>query len=855
MSAALNLVHEGDGSIEPIRALMNAVVGKGDGYVVISKTSDPNWKGLKSKSIPANDFNAVMEEVRNCKADEQVLFGLGRRRSTSDSGKRGGNSDVSHISVIGMDIDLYDSNKPHKKLPKTKQEGILLLNGYELPPSMIVNSGSGLHAYWFLSDEIVIEDEAALKAAQKTIKNFYRGFGAYSAPYEFDATHDLSRGLRLPGTNNLKDISNPVQVTVLEVDETRKYSVAQIEAAGVDYEPKVVTNVAIVHKGNLNLEMVQDGCHWFNRVWTNPSTTSYSNWFAVASVLYFADNGNALFHEWSAKYPNYDPDESQRLWDGIDPEKARRTCESLEALPNESNECLSCPFKGGVRSPIELGYPGKRHVVTKVGDLPSKVAQVWAGVFTNNKPERLFRNEAGILRINPGKVTWEVLNAKSLRYESSRMVSWVKPKDDGLTPADPQEMVIDDMLQTVEAPLPYLKKVTSIPVITSDGRLVSKYFYDKESQIYRVISADLENIEYGSGKYFANVSDAVSFILDDCLHDFPFQGEQDKAHALALMLHDFARNLFTGASPLFLIDKPIHGTGASLLANTLCYPALGEDVPTKNFTKNDEELRKQVTAHLVGGGGPNLLDNISGSDIDSDVLAMVLTSSKYGDRLLGSNTEVRLENLGPWIGTGNNPSFSGQLTRRFIRIRLVPLEEDPYNRSEFLHYPLTPWVAANRSKLVDACITIVMAWVKAGKPLFTGTPLGSFESFSQVMGGILENAGVPGFMSNLNFQREGMDGETEQIRMLVQKWWEDYANTPVSAKNIVALSNKYELEIQDRWGESSEQSKWTRAGKFIRTQKERFFKITDEDGSEVKVQIVADSRNTYRLTKSDTRIS
>ena len=81
MSAALNLVHEGDGSIEPIRALMNAVVGKGDGYVVISKTSDPNWKGLKSKSIPANDFNAVMEEVRNCKAEEQVLFGLGRRRT------------------------------------------------------------------------------------------------------------------------------------------------------------------------------------------------------------------------------------------------------------------------------------------------------------------------------------------------------------------------------------------------------------------------------------------------------------------------------------------------------------------------------------------------------------------------------------------------------------------------------------------------------------------------------------------------------------------------------------------------------------------------------------------------------
>ena len=59
-------------------------------------------------------------------------------------------------------------------------------------------------------------------------------------------------------------------------------------------------------------------------------------------------------------------------------------------------------------------------------------------IYTNNSPERLFQNEAGILRINPGKINWEVLNGKSLRHEAARIANWVKPDKSSLIPADPQ---------------------------------------------------------------------------------------------------------------------------------------------------------------------------------------------------------------------------------------------------------------------------------------------------------------------------------------------------------------------------------------------------------------------------------
>ena len=833
---------------ETLRVLLSAVCGSGSGYLAISHTKDPEWKGLRTKTFPASDIDPMIEYVTDLKNTEQIMFGIGRRKKELTSASRGGNKDICAISVIGMDIDLYDSSKPHKRLPKSINDAMQILNSFQVAPSMIVKSGNGLHGYWFLQEDLEISDSESLKLSQNFIKNFYRGFASHSLPYEFDATHDLSRGLRLPGTLNLKDIENPIPVEVIECFPNRRYTTDQIRNASIELLPLEPRVNAPVTAGSMNLEMVLDGCNWFSRVWKNPTTTSYKNWFAVASILYFAPNGNALFHEWSSKYPNYDCDETQRLWESIDPDKARRTCESLAQLPLEANECMSCPFQGGVRSPVELGYPGKRSVVTKVGDLPSKSAQVWAAIYTNNSPERLFQNEAGILRINPGKINWEVLNGKSLRHEAARIANWVKPDKSSLIPADPQEVVIDDLLQTSSPPLPYLKKVTSTPVITSDGRLVNSYYYDRESQIYRVISADLENIQYGSGKYFANTNAAVDFIFDEALVDFPFQSEQDKAHALALMLHDFARGLFTGCSPLFLIDKPLPGSGASLLANALCYPSLGMDVPTKNYTSDEQELRKQITSHLLKGGGPYLLDNLSGTDIDSDVLAMALTSPKWSDRLLGSNTDLQLENLGPWLGTGNNPGFSGQLSRRFVRVRLVPNTPEPYLRDNFKHFPLMDWIKENRSKLVDACITIVMSWVEAGRPTWKGKPLGSFESFSLVMGGILDNVGVSGFMSDMDYQREGIDNETQQIKSLAQAWYDTHESRSISGKQIVSLSHSAELEISDLWGDGSERSQATRAGKYAKTQLDRIFEISDASGGPIQVQLSSGlSRGTYRL--------
>ena len=830
------------------KSFIESVAGSGRGYVTLSYTQDPKTKFLKSECFPASDRDLILDRAASLSKKSQVYFGINRRSHLLSIGERGGNGDVGNISIIGMDIDVSDPKEPDKELPQSQEEALTLLETFSLKPSFTISSGVGVHAYWALNEEIEITNDQERKDAQELVRSFYRGFAQFAHPFKFDSTHDLSRMLRFPGSWNFKDPENPRQVVFLSENPERTYSISEIKGVGIAKPTPSPKQSLQIKPGAMSLSKVSKGCSWVNNALVNPRSVKYPEWFAVASILYFADDGRARFHEWSKKHPDYDAAETDALFDQVEPEKAKRTCESIATSLHGANHCNQCPFKGGISSPVDLGLPGKRYIVANSGDLPTKTAQAWSAVYVANEPPRIFRNKTGILRINPGEVGWDLLDSKSARHEFARIADWVRPSSKGLTPADPQQMVIDDLLETINPPLPYLKKVTTIPVITSDGRLVSAFGYDADSQIYRVRSLDLSRLDLGEKSRFKDAAEAASFILDDCLHDFPLATKQDKAHALALMLHDFARNLFTGPSPFFLLDKPIHGSGATLLATVLCYPSMGSSVPTKVFSNNEEEVRKQITSHLMSGGGPYLFDNLPDDrKIDSDVLASVVTSTIYSDRALGTNNDVKLENLGPWIATGNNPDFSGQLKRRVIRARLIPDTDEPYLRENFLHNPLMKWVQENRADLVDACLTIVMSWINAGRPAWHGQPLGSFEEFSKVMGGILQNAGVEGFMTDMDYQKDSVNSDTEQVRDLIQEWWKTNQNANLTATQIVEIANVADLDIQDKWFDIKPRAQVSNAGKLLKSLLDRHFTIETPSGRKNIQLILGGTKHTYRL--------
>jgi putative DNA primase/helicase len=65
----------------------------------------------------------------------------------------------------------------------------------------------------------------------------------------------------------------------------------------------------------------------------------------------------------------------------------------------------------------------------------------------------------------------------------------------------------------------------------------------------------------------AEIAAARQLICEDLLGDFPFTGDAERAHVVALLLLGFLRGMIDGPTPLHLIEKPTPGTGATLMVD------------------------------------------------------------------------------------------------------------------------------------------------------------------------------------------------------------------------------------------------------------------------------------------------
>lgn len=88
-------------------------------------------------------------------------------------------------------------------------------------PTIVVRSGSGIHAYWRLESLQVVSTLPARSRFEKIVKGLSRAVGA-------DATHDVTRLLRLPGFQNPKT-SVPLPCELLVCEAQRRYSIATFE--------------------------------------------------------------------------------------------------------------------------------------------------------------------------------------------------------------------------------------------------------------------------------------------------------------------------------------------------------------------------------------------------------------------------------------------------------------------------------------------------------------------------------------------------------------------------------------------------------------------------------------------------
>ena len=343
---------------------------------------------------------------------------------------------------------------------------------------------------------------------------------------------------------------------------------------------------------------------------------------------------------------------------------------------------------------------------------------------------------------------------------------------------------IEYLMARNEYPFSVLSSVSSSPTLRRDGSIISKGGYDKATAIF--FSPIREYPDYGDD-FKPTLDDAKNAVatLRDVFSDVWFQNETDESAAIAAILTIMTRHLYRNA-PLMSVTSTTAGIGKSLLVNCITLIATGEKFPFRGYPRSNEEMDKRMLSSGISGDSVIIFDNVSGS-IGGDTLDQVLTESSFQGRLLGENREPVVEIKSTFFATGNNIKYRGDTARRVLRITIEARMQNPEQRTGFAKPRLLEWVREHHPDLHKAALTILSAYIAAGKPKQSISEYGSFEGWSDLVRGALVWAG----MTDPYIDRESIESDSdmgfEDLRMLIHAWNALYQNdsTPRYLKDIV----------------------------------------------------------------------
>lgn len=215
---------EPDGATRFLGALFGRVPG-GMAASIEMRPFAPAWSDAAHKKLAprwrvwrdVQDIRAVAQYAHKAATTGpglDVYIGVCARRP------RGGTSaDVVAVPALWAELDGSQSGKGHGCASKDDAWGRLA--SCPVPPSIIVDSGGGFHAYWLL--EAAVTDTETLR--QVPLWNArLRELLRTDAGYAGDDVGDLARILRLPGTTNLKRQNELRPVVLAHCDEEATYS-------------------------------------------------------------------------------------------------------------------------------------------------------------------------------------------------------------------------------------------------------------------------------------------------------------------------------------------------------------------------------------------------------------------------------------------------------------------------------------------------------------------------------------------------------------------------------------------------------------------------------------------------------
>ncbi len=435
--------------------------------------------------------------------------------------------------------------------------------------------------------------------------------------------------------------------------------------------------------------------------------------------------------------------------------------------------------------------------------LPSITDQAIKALVAKNWPPELFIRSGNIAKIintkekdNRGRIynrpIIKLVNEPILRDHLGRSANYIKVvKKKGeleSIPAIPPRELVQNVLVQDNLPLPLLRGITQAPIMRWDGSIFSTPGYDDATSLYYAPEGNFKLAHVPDNPSPGEVKAAVE-LLRDVIQDFPFDSKASQANLIAAIITTALHDLIDGHIPMLLVDKPLQGTGATLLTDVISIIATGKTATIKTAPKGDDrenEWRKTITAILSEGREIVVIDNLE-DVFRSENICALLTSTTWSARILGKSEDAEFPNRTIWIATGNNIRLAGDLPRRCYKVRLDANTSKPWERDtkKFKYPNLLQHVKKNRGALLAAVYTMTRAWIYAGRPSpVLGAPtMGSFEEWQATIGGILEFSGVTEFLQNIDKIFENAE-INDGIEGFIEAWHEVLGEIGVTTKEL-----------------------------------------------------------------------
>ncbi len=349
---------------------------------------------------------------------------------------------------------------------------------------------------------------------------------------------------------------------------------------------------------------------------------------------------------------------------------------------------------------------------------------------------------------------------------------------------DPPNAVAVQLLEKGQWPFPKVAGVITAPTLRPDGTILDQPGHDAATLLWYAPDRRLTLPPRIENPTREQAEQALA-LLESLLVNFPFESEVDQSVALTGILTPVLRGAFDVA-PMDVFRAPDAGSGKSFLADLISTIARGQPCPVISNSRSVEEMEKRLGALVLEGVQIISLDNCS-NNIGGDLLCQITERPLIRIRILGKSEVPECEWRGTLLGTGNNITLFGDMTRRGLISNLDPKTERPELRT-FAFDPIER-VLEDRGAYIAACLTIARGYIAAGAPKVCD-PLGSYGGWSKMVRSPLVWLGKADPVRSMDRAREE-DPARIAVNTLIDIWrMHLQPNVSYTAADLTARANE-----------------------------------------------------------------